>query len=199
MLQIHNHLVQRILEDPLISLSTIKDDDHLAAYKTPKFLKNSKNLQLIHRQGEQYVYFVFILLFRFLQSLFFLKHVRFDIVTVKIFPFYFFSLLVSHKKLKTKWILLLDCKKCVACKVCIIFYWLEICDQLQWVVVIIRSSYGCPWSSAHLAQKIICLYSQHLCLDIYISTKKQWAYSSNCRKCHMQWVKSVCVTDFALM
>lgn len=49
-------MVQRFLEDPLISLSTIKDDDHLAAFKVPK-LANTKYLQLIHRRREQYVYF----------------------------------------------------------------------------------------------------------------------------------------------
>ena len=48
-LQVHNHLIQRFLEDPLISLSTIKDDEHLATYKTPKLLKNTKYFQLIHR------------------------------------------------------------------------------------------------------------------------------------------------------
>ncbi|XAR60858.1 Ubiquitinyl hydrolase 1 [Bertholletia excelsa] len=51
--EIRDHLIHRFLEDPLISLSSIKDDDHLAAYKIPKFVKNAKFLQLIHRQKEQ--------------------------------------------------------------------------------------------------------------------------------------------------
>ncbi|KAJ4975516.1 hypothetical protein NE237_000622 [Protea cynaroides] len=51
--EIRSHLIHRFLEDPLTSLSTIKDDDHLAAYKIPKFVKNTVFLQLIHRRGEQ--------------------------------------------------------------------------------------------------------------------------------------------------
>ncbi|KAE9588677.1 putative ubiquitinyl hydrolase 1 [Lupinus albus] len=51
--EVRNHLIHRFLEDPLISLSTIKDDDHLAAYKIPKIDKNTKYLQLIHRRREQ--------------------------------------------------------------------------------------------------------------------------------------------------
>ena len=54
-LQIRNHLIDRFLEDPLILLSTIKDDDHLAAYKIPKLSKSTIFLQLIHRREEQYV------------------------------------------------------------------------------------------------------------------------------------------------
>ncbi|XP_043692351.1 ubiquitin carboxyl-terminal hydrolase 5-like [Telopea speciosissima] len=51
--EIRSHLIHRFLEDPLISLSTIKDDDHLAAYKIPKFMKNTVFLRLIHRRGEK--------------------------------------------------------------------------------------------------------------------------------------------------
>ncbi|KAK3218020.1 hypothetical protein Dsin_011990 [Dipteronia sinensis] len=51
--QVQNHLIHRFLEDPLISLSTIKDDDHLAAYKIPKLVKNAVFLQLIHRRQEK--------------------------------------------------------------------------------------------------------------------------------------------------
>lgn len=61
--QIRNHMIQRFLEDPLISLSTIKDDDHLAAYKVPKLPNKTKYLQLIHRRREQYVYFDLHLIF----------------------------------------------------------------------------------------------------------------------------------------
>lgn len=53
--QIRNHLIHRYFEDPLQLLSNIKDDDRLAAYKVPKIDKNTKYLQLIHRQREQYV------------------------------------------------------------------------------------------------------------------------------------------------
>ncbi|KAL3828981.1 hypothetical protein ACJIZ3_017783 [Penstemon smallii] len=51
--EIRGHLIYRFLEDPLISLSSIKDDDHLTAYKIPKVLKKTKFLQLIHRREEQ--------------------------------------------------------------------------------------------------------------------------------------------------
>ncbi|XP_068302642.1 ubiquitin carboxyl-terminal hydrolase 5 isoform X2 [Pyrus communis] len=53
LVEIRNHMIQRFLEDPLISLSTIKDDDHLAAYKVPKLPNKTKYLQLIHRRREQ--------------------------------------------------------------------------------------------------------------------------------------------------
>ncbi|GJR47806.1 ubiquitin carboxyl-terminal hydrolase 5 [Tanacetum coccineum] len=33
--EIRNHLIQHLLEDPLMSLSSIKDDDHFSAYKIP--------------------------------------------------------------------------------------------------------------------------------------------------------------------
>ncbi|KDP20649.1 hypothetical protein JCGZ_03783 [Jatropha curcas] len=51
--EVRNHLFQRFLEDPLISLSTIKDDDHLAAYKIPKSVKKILMLRLIHRHQER--------------------------------------------------------------------------------------------------------------------------------------------------
>lgn len=51
--EVRDHLIHRFLEDPLISLSTIKDDDHIAAYKIPKLTKNTKYLQLVHRSQEQ--------------------------------------------------------------------------------------------------------------------------------------------------
>ncbi|KAM5550559.1 ubiquitin carboxyl-terminal hydrolase 5 [Rosa sericea] len=53
LVEIQNHMIQRFLEDPLILLSTIKDDDHLAAYKVQKSAKNTKYLQLIHRRKDQ--------------------------------------------------------------------------------------------------------------------------------------------------
>ncbi|KAJ0099669.1 hypothetical protein Patl1_21108 [Pistacia atlantica] len=51
--EIRNHSIQRFLEDPLISLSTIKDDDRLAALKVPKSVKNAVYLQLVHHRQEQ--------------------------------------------------------------------------------------------------------------------------------------------------
>ena len=57
--QVQNHLIQRFLEDPLLLLSSIRDDDRLVAYKIPKIDKNTKYLQLIHRRREQYVSFQF--------------------------------------------------------------------------------------------------------------------------------------------
>ncbi|KAM7257841.1 hypothetical protein ACFE04_013582 [Oxalis oulophora] len=50
--EVQNHLIQRFLEEPLISLATIKDDDHLAAYKVPKSGKSIILLKLIHRRQE---------------------------------------------------------------------------------------------------------------------------------------------------
>ncbi|KAL9224386.1 hypothetical protein vseg_000423 [Gypsophila vaccaria] len=50
--EIQNHLIHRFLEDPLTSLSSIKDDDHLAAYKIPMQAKGIIFLQLIHRREE---------------------------------------------------------------------------------------------------------------------------------------------------
>lgn len=47
--EIQNHLIHRFFEDPLTSLSSIKDDDHLAAYRIPLPVKGIIFLQLIHR------------------------------------------------------------------------------------------------------------------------------------------------------
>ncbi|KAK7336407.1 hypothetical protein VNO77_16947 [Canavalia gladiata] len=52
LVEIRNHLIHRFFEDPLLLLSTIKDDDRLAVYKIPKMDKNTKYLQLIHRRRE---------------------------------------------------------------------------------------------------------------------------------------------------
>lgn len=51
--EIRGHLIHRFLEDPLISLSSIKDDDHLAAYKISKFINNPILLHMVHRREEQ--------------------------------------------------------------------------------------------------------------------------------------------------
>uniref|UniRef100_A0A2P2LYE8 Ubiquitin carboxyl-terminal hydrolase n=3 Tax=Rhizophora mucronata TaxID=61149 RepID=A0A2P2LYE8_RHIMU len=50
--EVRNHLFHRFFEDPLVSLSMIKDDDHLAAYKIPKLGKRTLLLRLIHRRQE---------------------------------------------------------------------------------------------------------------------------------------------------
>lgn len=51
--EIRGHNIYHYLEDPFMSLSSIKDDDHLAAYKVPKLTKNTKFIQLIHRREER--------------------------------------------------------------------------------------------------------------------------------------------------
>ncbi|KAK3446520.1 hypothetical protein EUGRSUZ_A02196 [Eucalyptus grandis] len=43
--EVRNHQIQRMMDDALILLSTIKDDDHLAAYKVSKYEKNEIYLQ----------------------------------------------------------------------------------------------------------------------------------------------------------
>ncbi|XP_022765626.1 ubiquitin carboxyl-terminal hydrolase 5 isoform X4 [Durio zibethinus] len=53
LVEIRNHLIHRFLDDSFLSLSTIKDDDHLAAYKIQKSAKGNVLLQLIHRRQEQ--------------------------------------------------------------------------------------------------------------------------------------------------
>ncbi|XWS74654.1 hypothetical protein CRYUN_Cryun01aG0016500 [Craigia yunnanensis] len=53
LVEIRNHLIHRFLDDSFISLSTIKDDDHLAACKIQKSAKGNVLLQLIHRRQEQ--------------------------------------------------------------------------------------------------------------------------------------------------
>lgn len=47
-----------MMDDTLILLSTIKDDDHLAAYKVSKFEKNVIYLQLVHHCRGQYVLYL---------------------------------------------------------------------------------------------------------------------------------------------
>ncbi|TYJ15878.1 hypothetical protein E1A91_A10G212700v1 [Gossypium mustelinum] len=53
LVEIRNHLIHRFLDDSFVSLSTIKDDDHLAAYKIQKSATGNVLLQLIHRRQEQ--------------------------------------------------------------------------------------------------------------------------------------------------
>ncbi|XP_024003784.1 ubiquitin carboxyl-terminal hydrolase 5 [Eutrema salsugineum] len=51
--EIRNNLIHRLFEDPLIPLSTIKDDDHLAAYKLSKSSENTALLRLVLRRRDQ--------------------------------------------------------------------------------------------------------------------------------------------------
>ncbi|VVB06421.1 unnamed protein product [Arabis nemorensis] len=51
--EIQNNLIHRLFEDPLIPLSTIKDDDHLAAYKLSKSSENTALLRLVIRRRDQ--------------------------------------------------------------------------------------------------------------------------------------------------
>ncbi|VVB02942.1 unnamed protein product [Arabis nemorensis] len=51
--EIRNNLIHRLFEDPLIPLSTIKDDDHLAAYKLSKSSENTALLRLVIRRRDQ--------------------------------------------------------------------------------------------------------------------------------------------------
>ncbi|KAJ6801470.1 ubiquitin carboxyl-terminal hydrolase 5 [Iris pallida] len=50
--QIRGHMIHQFLEDPLVLLSTIKDDDHLAAYKVPKTAKSTTLVHFVHRLEE---------------------------------------------------------------------------------------------------------------------------------------------------
>ena len=51
-LQIRNHRIHLILEDPVLQLSTIKDDDHLAVYRLPKLEKRASYIQFVHRRED---------------------------------------------------------------------------------------------------------------------------------------------------
>ncbi|KAK1585729.1 hypothetical protein QYE76_067043 [Lolium multiflorum] len=50
--EIRNHRVHLILEDPVLQLSTIKDDDHLAVYRLPKLEKRASYVQFVHRRED---------------------------------------------------------------------------------------------------------------------------------------------------
>ncbi|CAM8973220.1 unnamed protein product [Rhodiola kirilowii] len=47
--EVRGNLIHRLFNDPLTSLSMIKDDDYLAAYKIPDLGKKTIILQLVHR------------------------------------------------------------------------------------------------------------------------------------------------------
>ncbi|KAJ8458085.1 hypothetical protein OPV22_031011 [Ensete ventricosum] len=48
--EIRGHMINQLLEDPQILLSTVKDDDRLVAYKIPNVVKNTIYLQFVHRR-----------------------------------------------------------------------------------------------------------------------------------------------------
>ncbi|KAJ3701575.1 hypothetical protein LUZ61_005280 [Rhynchospora tenuis] len=51
--EVRGHSVYQFLEDPVLLLSTIKDDDHLVAYRVPKLEKGATTyVQFIHRREE---------------------------------------------------------------------------------------------------------------------------------------------------
>ncbi|KAM0892059.1 hypothetical protein ACQ4PT_026009 [Festuca glaucescens] len=50
--EIRNHRIHLILEDPVLQLSTIKDDDHLAVYRLPKLEKRATYIQFVHRRED---------------------------------------------------------------------------------------------------------------------------------------------------
>ncbi|CAM0873691.1 unnamed protein product [Alopecurus aequalis] len=50
--EIRNHRIHLILEDPVLQLSTIKDDDHLAVYRLPKLEKRASYIQFVHRRED---------------------------------------------------------------------------------------------------------------------------------------------------
>ncbi|KAL9271655.1 Ubiquitin carboxyl-terminal hydrolase 5-like protein [Drosera capensis] len=51
--EIRNHLILRFFEDPFTSLSSVKDDDCLVAYKISNHTRETSLLQLIHRSEEE--------------------------------------------------------------------------------------------------------------------------------------------------
>jgi hypothetical protein len=48
-LQIRNHKINRLLDDPVLQLSTISDDNRLAVYRLPKLEKRANYIQFVHR------------------------------------------------------------------------------------------------------------------------------------------------------
>ncbi|PWA50595.1 peptidase C19, ubiquitin-specific peptidase, DUSP domain-containing protein [Artemisia annua] len=50
--EIQDHMIHRFLDDPLMSLSSIKHDERLSAYKIPLLMRNSMYLQFVHRRED---------------------------------------------------------------------------------------------------------------------------------------------------
>ncbi|XP_062181990.1 ubiquitin carboxyl-terminal hydrolase 5-like isoform X2 [Phragmites australis] len=50
--EIRNHRIYRFLEDPVLQLSTVNDDDHLAVYRLPKLERRANYIQFVHRRED---------------------------------------------------------------------------------------------------------------------------------------------------
>ncbi|CAD6257147.1 unnamed protein product [Miscanthus lutarioriparius] len=50
--EIRNHKIYRFMDDPVLQLSTINDDDHLAVYKLRKLEKRVNYIQFVHRHED---------------------------------------------------------------------------------------------------------------------------------------------------
>ncbi|CAO2144099.1 unnamed protein product [Urochloa humidicola] len=50
--EIRHHKIYRFLDDPVLQLSTISDDDHLAVYRLPKLEKRANYIQFVHRRED---------------------------------------------------------------------------------------------------------------------------------------------------
>ncbi|GJN13067.1 hypothetical protein PR202_ga31400 [Eleusine coracana subsp. coracana] len=50
--EIRNHKIYRFLDDPVLELSTISDDNHLAVYRLPKLEKKANYIQFVHRRDD---------------------------------------------------------------------------------------------------------------------------------------------------
>lgn len=52
-LQIYNHRIIRFLEDPADSLSLIRDEDRLVAYRLPKATEKEVTIVFMHQEIEE--------------------------------------------------------------------------------------------------------------------------------------------------
>lgn len=52
-LQVHDHRIYRYMENMLESLSTIKDEDHIVAYRLPSNHREIPQIQIFHRSVEK--------------------------------------------------------------------------------------------------------------------------------------------------
>ncbi|TVU25493.1 hypothetical protein EJB05_27992 [Eragrostis curvula] len=52
--EIRNHKIYQFLDDPVLQLSTISDDNHLAVYRLPKLEKRANYIQFVHRREEDH-------------------------------------------------------------------------------------------------------------------------------------------------
>lgn len=51
--QVYGHRICRYLEIPMALLSTIKDEQHIVAYRLPKDMAGMRRLEIIHRWQEK--------------------------------------------------------------------------------------------------------------------------------------------------